>query len=63
LPLAGLCCVAALPAAAQSPRPNIVLMMADDQGWGETDYNGHPYFRTPVLDEMARTSLSGADYR
>jgi hypothetical protein len=22
--------------------PNIVLCMADDQGWGDTAYNGHP---------------------
>ena len=42
---------------AQGTRPNIVLMMADDQGWGETAYNGHPHLKTPVLDEMARTSL------
>jgi len=40
-----------------APRPNIVLMMADDQGWGETGYNGHPHLKTPVLDEMARTAL------
>jgi arylsulfatase A-like enzyme len=32
---------------------NIVLMMGDDHGWEETGYNGHPYVRTPVLDEMA----------
>ena len=38
-------------------RPNIVLMMADDQSWGETGYNGHPHVKTPVLDEMARTAL------
>ncbi len=38
-------------------RPNIVLAMADDQGWGETGYNGHPYVKTPVLDEMAAAGL------
>ena len=32
-------------------------MMADDQAWGETGYNGHPHVKTPVLDEMARTAL------
>jgi arylsulfatase A-like enzyme len=46
--------IAATPAA---NRPNIVLMMADDQAWGETGYNGHPHVKTPVLDEMARTAL------
>ena len=40
-----------------APRPNIILLMADDQGWGETGYNGHPYVKTPVLDEMAKTCL------
>jgi len=27
--------------------------MADDQGWGDTGYNGHPYVKTPNLDAMA----------
>ena len=50
--------LAAVPVhAAASARPNIVLMMADDQGWGETGYNGHPHVQTPVLDEMSRTAL------
>jgi hypothetical protein len=35
---AAVCCSLARPAAAQPPSPNIVLMMADDQGWGETGY-------------------------
>ncbi|MHC4312512.1 MAG: sulfatase-like hydrolase/transferase [Planctomycetota bacterium] len=38
-------------------RPNIVLIMSDDQGWGETSYNGHPHLKTPVLDEMASSGL------
>ncbi len=46
----------ALPAAAPA-RPNVVLLMADDQAWGETGYNGHPDVKTPVLDEMARSGL------
>jgi len=38
-------------------KPNIVLIMSDDQGWGETSYNGHPQLKTPVLDEMASSGL------
>lgn len=34
-------------------RPHIVLVMADDQGWGDTGYNGHPFVQTPTLDAMA----------
>ena len=37
--------------------PNIILVMSDDQSWGDTGYNGHPHVRTPYLDEMARTGL------
>ncbi|MCA9204029.1 MAG: sulfatase-like hydrolase/transferase, partial [Planctomycetales bacterium] len=47
--------VAPLPAVAELP--NIILMMGDDHGWEETGYNGHPYVKTPVLDEMAATGL------
>jgi len=35
-------------------KPNIILVMADDQGWGDTGYNGHPFVQTPVLDAMAK---------
>jgi arylsulfatase A-like enzyme len=48
---------AASAAAAPAARPNVVLLMGDDHGWDETGYNGHPYLKTPALDEMARTGL------
>jgi arylsulfatase A-like enzyme len=38
-------------------RPNIILAMADDQGWGDMGYMGHKVLKTPVFDEMAKTSL------
>ncbi|MDE0262400.1 MAG: sulfatase-like hydrolase/transferase [Bryobacterales bacterium] len=37
--------------------PNIILCMSDDQGWGDTGYNGHPYLKTPHLDAMSRAGL------
>ncbi|MEM9018038.1 MAG: sulfatase-like hydrolase/transferase, partial [Verrucomicrobiota bacterium] len=40
-----------------SEKPHIVLVMADDQGWGQTGYNGHPHLLTPNLDEMAANGL------
>ena len=33
--------------------PNIILCMTDDQGWGDTGYNGHPVLHTPNLDRIA----------
>jgi len=38
-------------------RPNVVLVMSDDQGWGQTGYNGHPLLKTPNLDAMAEAGI------
>jgi arylsulfatase A-like enzyme len=43
--------------AAAGERPNFVLMMADDMGWGQTGYRGHPLLKTPHLDGMAANGL------
>ncbi|MEN8871104.1 MAG: sulfatase-like hydrolase/transferase [Akkermansiaceae bacterium] len=53
-----------------TPRPNIILAMADDMGWGDVSYNSmtvtladdspHPdqgWIQTPVMDEMASNGL------
>jgi len=40
-----------------SGKPNIVLCMADDQGWGDMAYNGHPVLKTPNFDTMAASAL------
>jgi arylsulfatase A-like enzyme len=44
-------------AVARDERPNIVLCMTDDQGWGDVGYNGHPVLKTPGLDAMAAAGL------
>jgi arylsulfatase A-like enzyme len=38
-------------------RPNIILLMADDLGWGDPGYTGNPHLRTPNLDDMANSGL------
>jgi len=38
-------------------RPNIILIMTDDQGWGQTGYYNHPLLKSPNLDEMANNGL------
>ncbi|MCK4920126.1 MAG: sulfatase-like hydrolase/transferase [Bacteroidales bacterium] len=44
--LAGACSTA-------QEKPNIILIMADDMGWGDTGYNGNDIILTPHLDQMA----------
>jgi arylsulfatase A-like enzyme len=41
----------------QNHRPNIVLIMTDDQGWGQTGYYNHPVLETPHLDAMASNGI------
>lgn len=38
-------------------KPHIILVMADDQGWGDMAYNGHEIVKTPNFDEAAATGL------
>lgn len=38
-------------------RPNIILAMADDLGWGDVGYQGNQQVRTPHLDALARAGL------
>jgi len=38
-------------------KPNIILVMSDDQGWGQTGYYNHPVLKTPNLDAMAENGL------
>lgn len=37
--------------------PNVVLVMADDQGWGDMAYNGHPHLKTPHFDALAKEAV------
>ena len=38
-------------------KPNVILVMSDDQGWTQTGYYGHPLLKTPNLDDMAENGL------
>ena len=33
--------------------PNVILIMSDDQGWGDVGFNGNKVVQTPNLDQMA----------
>lgn len=40
-------------------RPNMLLIVADDWGWGDLSCHGHPYVQTPNIDRIAR---EGTDF-
>jgi arylsulfatase A-like enzyme len=42
---------------ANTERPHIIFVMADDMGWGQTGYRNHPVLKTPNLDAMAASGL------
>jgi arylsulfatase A-like enzyme len=44
-------------AGAKPERPNIILCMTDDQGWGDVSYNGLTRIQTPNLDALAAAGL------
>lgn len=39
---------------AQARPPNIVILLADDLGWGDVGFNGRKEWKTPHLDRLAR---------
>ncbi|MES2709091.1 MAG: sulfatase [Verrucomicrobiota bacterium] len=45
-----------MPASAASP-PNVVMIISDDQGWGDYGFMGHKTVATPHLDKLAAQSL------
>jgi len=55
-PLAG-CARAGRVSADGARRPNILLIMTDDQGWGDLGCHGNEKIRTPHLDRLASQSI------
>lgn len=41
-------------AAADQAPPNVVVFLADDQGWGDLSLHGNPNLSTPRIDSLAR---------
>ncbi len=46
------------PRPTDNPPPNVVLIIADDMGWTDYGFMGHPQIRTPRLDRLAGQSLA-----
>lgn len=43
--------------AAEDRRPNVILILSDDQAWADYGFMGHADIRTPHLDTLAERSL------
>lgn len=53
-----LAAVATAAAAETAARPNVVVILTDDQGFGELGATGNPLVRTPHIDRLATESAS-----
>ncbi|PAY18863.1 arylsulfatase [Rhodopirellula sp. SM50] len=47
---------------AQAARPNVILIMSDDQGYGDLGCTGNPIIKTPNIDKLASESSGLRDY-
>jgi arylsulfatase A len=47
---------------AQAPRPNIVIIQADDLGYGDLGVYGQLRFQTPSLDRLAHSGIRFTNY-
>ncbi len=49
--------VSALGVPAEGRSPNVVMIMADDLGYGDLGCYGHPKIKTSVLDKLAKDGI------
>lgn len=45
-----------------SRRPNIVIILSDDQGWGDLSMNGNKNIRTPNIDNFAQQGAQCSNF-
>ena len=43
-------------------QPNVIVIMTDDQGYGDMACHGNPWLKTPNLDRLAAESIQLEDY-
>jgi arylsulfatase A-like enzyme len=56
--LAGIGAVTPPLVAAERSRPNVVVLLADDAGWGDYSRSGNPHVSTPHIDSIASRGVS-----
>jgi len=60
--LAALCLLALSLVCAAGEKPTVILIMTDDQGYGDLACHGNPDIKTPELDRLAKESVSFSDF-
>src|SRR3546814_880960 len=48
--------------AAAKEKPNVIIIMTDDQGYGELSVHGNPVLQTPELDKLYHQSVRFIDF-
>lgn len=56
LAVAAMVSLNAAPARA-APRPNVVFILVDDQGWTDAEYAGSDLYQTPHIDRLAKEGM------
>ena len=51
------CALVSPSALAQSGQPNIIIILADDLGYGDVGFNGCPDYPTPNIDSLATNGV------
>jgi arylsulfatase A-like enzyme len=53
-----LLCLLPCCSAVAAERPNVIVFLSDDQGWGDLSFNGNQNLSTPNIDSLARDGAS-----
>src|SRR5262245_36020931 len=48
--------------AAHAARPNVIVVLSDDQGYGDFSCHGNPVLKTPNLDKLHSQSVRLTDF-
>ena len=54
--------ISCLAVGAAESKPNVIIILTDDQGFGELGVTGNPIVRTPQIDRFAKQSVSLANF-
>lgn len=55
-------CKSDSPTTAVFQQPNVLLIVADDQGWGDLSVHGNPYLHTRNIDRLAKESVTFSNF-